>query len=289
MARQPVPSDSAEAPTTGHVWDGIREFDKPLPRWWLWVLYATVVWAIGYWIAMPAWPLVRDYSRGVLGYSQRLTLAEEMKQARQAQAKFLSQIAAAPLERIRTDPALLEFALAGGRSAFAVNCSQCHGAGAAGSQGYPNLNDDAWLWGGSLDAIHRTIRFGIRSGHTDARESIMPAFLRDRLLNPAQIDDIAEHVLALTQRATDKAAAGRGAQLFAEQCASCHRPDGKGNPEFGAPDLTDSIWLYGGDRQTIVQTTSYSRRGVMPAWEGRLDPVTIKQLAIYVHSLGGGR
>jgi cytochrome c oxidase cbb3-type subunit 3 len=288
VARNPVETQPDGVQTTGHEWDGIREFDTPLPRWWLWVMYATIVWSIGYWIAMPAWPLVRDYTRGVLGYSQRLTLADEMAAAKVAQAKFVDTIAATPLEDIRTDPTLLEFAVAGGRSAFAVNCSQCHGRGAAGFPGYPNLNDDAWMWGGSLEAIHRTIRFGIRSGHPDARDSAMPAFLRDRLLTSAQINDVAEYVLQLSKRATDAPAAARGSTIFQTQCAACHKPTGSGNVEFGAPNLTDAIWLYGGEKQQIVESVAYSRRGVMPPWEGRLDPVTIKQLAVYVHSLGGG-
>lgn len=289
MARQPAETQPDEGRTTGHEWDGIKEFDTPLPRWWLWVLYATIIWSIGYWIAMPAWPLVRDYTRGILGYSQRLTVEKEMKAARAAQAKFVAQIASTSLEGIRTNPTLLEFAIAGGRSAFAVNCTQCHGRGAAGSPGYPNLNDDAWLWGGTLDAIYRTIRFGVRSGHPNAHDSAMPAFLKDQLLTSAQISDVAEYVLKLSNRATDAAAAARGSKIFAQQCAPCHQPSGRGSTEFGAPNLTDAIWLYGGDKKTIMQTISYSRRGVMPAWSGRLDPVTIKELAVYVHSLGGGK
>jgi cytochrome c oxidase cbb3-type subunit 3 len=284
-----TPAESGENSTTGHDWDGIEEYDRPLPRWWLWTFYATIVWAIGYWVLMPAWPLVSSYTTGLLGYSQRQVLGDEMAAARKAQAKYVVRIAEQPLDRIRTDSELLEFALAGGRSAFAVNCSQCHGQGAEGSKGYPNLNDDSWLWGGTLDAIYRTIRVGIRSTHSDTRVSAMPAFLRDNMLTKAQIGDTAEFVLSLGKRATDQAAAARGKAVFAEQCVACHGPAGKGNPELGAPDLTDAIWLYGGDRGTIVQTISYARHGVMPAWEGRLDAVTIKQLAIYVHSLGGGR
>jgi cytochrome c oxidase cbb3-type subunit 3 len=179
--------------------------------------------------------------------------------------------------------------MAGGRSSYAVNCSQCHGLGAAGFPGYPNLNDDAWLWGGSLEAIQKTIRYGVRSDHPDTRDSVMPAFLKDELLTPAQINDVTEYVLALSGQKSDDGAARRGKIIYAEQCASCHRPTGKGNAEFGAPDLTDAIWLFGGDKKTISDIVAYSRRGVMPAWEARLDPVTIKQIAIYVHALGGGK
>lgn len=286
MART-IPDE--DLPTTGHDWDGIREYDRPTPSWWLWVFWATVVFAVGYWVLMPAWPLVGDYTPGLLGYSQRQVLAEQMARAREAQTKYVARIAQAPLETIRTDPELLEFALAAGRSAFAVNCSQCHGQGAQGAAGYPNLNDDDWLWGGTLEEIHRTIRFGTRSGNADAHDSQMPAFLKDQLLDARQVNDAAEFVLSFTHRADDGAAVARGREVFAQNCAACHGESGQGNKEFGAPNLADPIWLYGGDKATIVRTISNARRGVMPAWEGRLDPVTIKELAVYVHSLGGGK
>lgn len=274
--------------TTGHVWDGIRELNTPLPRWWLWTLWATVIWSLAYWIAMPAWPLVSDYTRGILGYSQRQAVADDIAEAQRAQARFREEIQRKPLAEIRSNPELLTFAMAGGRSTFAVNCSQCHGTGAAGGPGYPNLNDDDWLWGGSLDSIHTTILYGVRSGHDDSRENDMPAFLADEMLTRAEIDAVAEFVVSLSGDARSPALAKQGGVLYVEQCATCHREDGKGDPELGAPDLTDAIWLYGGTREDIVEVVSYSRRGVMPAWDGRLDPVTIKQLAVYVHSLGGG-
>lgn len=276
-------------PTTGHEWDGIQEFDNPLPRWWLWVFYATIVWAIGYWVVMPAWPLISGYTQGVLGYSQRAVVERQLERNTQAQSVWLDRIKEASLSDIRSDPELLTFALAGGRSAFAVNCSQCHGTGAQGSSGYPNLNDDAWLWGGSLEDIAYTIRHGIRNGSDDARTSEMPAFGRDELLEPGQVDDVVEFVVSLSGRPVRAAAAERGKEIFASQCVACHGEAGKGNPEFGAPDLTDGIWLYGGDRATIRETVWNSRRGVMPAWQGRLSPETVKQLTVYVHALGGGR
>ena len=274
--------------TTGHEWDGIKELNSPLPRWWLWTLWVCVIWAVGYWIAMPAWPLVSDYTRGVLGYSQRQSVADDIAAAQQAQSRFRGDIQQKSLDEIRSDPELLSFAMAGGRSAFAVNCSQCHGTGAAGSTGYPNLNDDEWLWGGTLDSIHATIQFGIRSDHDETRVNDMPAFLTDELLTRGEIDAVAEFVVALSGPPSDPSLAKRGGVLFTEQCAACHREDGTGDPELGAPDLTDAIWLYGGRRPDIVKSVSISRRGVMPAWQGRIDPVTIKQLAVYVHSLGGG-
>lgn len=275
--------------TTGHEWDGIKELNTPLPRWWLWTFYATIVWAIGYWIVMPAWPLIGTYTKGVLGYASREVVANRIEQARAAQSGYIARIEAAALSDIRADPDLLGFALAGGRSAFAVNCSQCHGLGAAGSPGFPNLNDDAWLWGGTLDAIAHSVAYGIRSGHEDARAGPMPAFVRDEVLTRAQAEDAAQYVLSLSGRSEDPAAAGRGADVFAEQCVACHKEGGVGNAEVGAPNLSDEIWLYGGEKEAIVDSVSNGRAGVMPSWVDRLSPATIKQLAVYVHSLGGGQ
>lgn len=279
----------AEADTTGHEWDGITELNKPLPKWWLYVFYATIVWAVGYWLLMPAWPLVSSYTKGWLGYSQRETVAEELEQAKASKSGFRQQIAGSDLAAINADPELLNFALAGGEAAFGDNCAPCHGRGAQGAFGYPNLRDDSWLWGGSLDAIHQTIEHGIRADDPKTRTSQMPAFGRMGLLNATQVNDIAEFVLSLSGRTDDQAAAELGAKIFADNCAPCHGADGKGNQALGAPDLTDELWLYGGDKTTIAETIINSRNGVMPAWAGRLDPETIKELAIYVHSLGGGQ
>jgi cytochrome c oxidase cbb3-type subunit 3 len=276
--------------TTGHEWDGIRELNKPLPRWWLLTFYATIVWAIGYWIVYPAWPLVTTYSKGVLGYSQREHVAEQLVAAKAAKAQYREKIAANSLDAIVADPELLRFALAGGEAAFGDNCAPCHGRGAQGAFGYPNLRDDSWLWGdGTLAAIHQTILHGIRADDPDTRTNQMPAFGRMGTLAEPQIQDVAEYVLSLSGRADDKTAADRGAKIFADNCAPCHGPEGKGTPDIGAPDLTDELWLYAGDKATIMETIRNGRGGVMPAWGRRLDPETIKELAIYVHSLGGGR
>ena len=274
--------------TTGHEWDGIKELNTPLPRWWLWTWYVCIVWAVGYWILMPAWPLVSSYTKGMLGHSQRAAVAESIAQARQAQSGYVQRILDASLDEIEGDSTLLEFALAGGRSAFAVNCSQCHGLGASGSPGYPNLNDDDWVWGGKLGEIDQSIRFGIRSDHDEARVGDMPAFLRDGILEQAQVEDVAAYVLSLSGTVEDAAASARGAEVFAEQCVACHQEDGVGSRELGAPNLVDGIWLYGSDSATVGRTIADGRAGVMPAWVDRLDAATIKQLAIYVHTLGGG-
>jgi cytochrome c oxidase cbb3-type subunit 3 len=279
---------SEDVGTTGHEWDGIEELNKPLPKWWLYTFYATIIWAIGYWIVYPAWPLVSDYTRGYFGYSQREVVAENLAQANADKAAFRDRIAASDLATIQADPELLRFALAGGAAAFGDNCAPCHGRGAQGAFGYPNLRDDAWVWGGSLEDIHETILHGIRANDPKTRNSQMPAFGKLGMLQPEQVSDAAEYVLSLSGNADDNAAAARGAAIFATNCAACHGPEGKGNQALGAPNLADELWLYGGDKATVVETITNSRGGMMPAWTGRLDPATIKELAIYVHALGGG-
>jgi cytochrome c oxidase cbb3-type subunit 3 len=275
--------------TTGHEWDGLKELNKPLPRWWLLTFYACIVWAVGYWVVYPAWPTLTGYTRGLLGYSQRTAVSDEVGAARAAQAAYRDKLAATPLDRIKDDPDLLRFAMAGGGAAFQVNCAPCHGRGAQGFAGYPNLNDDDWLWGGTLDEVHKTISSGVRSDAKDTHISQMPRYGLEKLLEEPQINDAAEYVLSLSGKATDADAAGRGQKVFAEQCTTCHDADGKGSKEFGAPNLTDAIWLYGGSKAAIVESIRTGRGGVMPAWAGRLDPVTVKSLAVYVHSLGGGK
>jgi cytochrome c oxidase cbb3-type subunit 3 len=275
--------------TTGHEWDGITELNKPLPKWWLYVLYATIVWSIGYWVIYPAWPLLSDYSRGVVGYSQRQTVSESVAAARAMQADMNETLAKASLAEIRADPKLLDIALAGGRTAFGDNCAPCHGRGAQGAKGFPNLNDDDWIWGGKLDDIHQTISHGIRNGASDARDSAMPRFGLDGVLDKQQITDAAEYVLSLSGGSTEAAAAERGKIIFAENCVACHGESGKGNPELGAPNLADAIWLYGSAKSDVVKSIETGRGGVMPAWAGRLDAATVKTLAVYIHSLGGGQ
>jgi cytochrome c oxidase cbb3-type subunit 3 len=289
MAKRDLRS-STDGETTGHEWDGITELNKPLPKWWLWTFYATIVWAIGYWLLMPAWPLVSTYSKGLLGYSQRERVAEQVAEAKAEKSDYRDKIAAMDLTAINNDPDLLSFALAGGEAAFGDNCAPCHGRGAQGAFGYPNLRDDSWLWGdGTLAAIHMTILHGIRSGDPDTHTNQMPAFGRTGVLNEPQIADVAEFTLSLSGKSNDKAADERGAKIFATTCTPCHGADGKGSPKLGAPNLTDELWLYAGDKQTIMADIRNGRGGVMPAWITRLDPETIKELAIYVHSLGGGR
>jgi len=271
--------------TTGHEWDGIKELDTPLPSWWLYTFYASIVFAVVWCVLYPAIPGID----GLLGHTNRRDLAETMKAATDAQAPMVDRIRALPIEEVRKDPQLLAFARTGGRAAFNNNCAACHQAGGAGARGFPNLADDEWLWGGTLADIEQTIRYGVRGEHDKSRTSMMPRFGADGMLTPAQIDDVVEHVLALSRQPHDAARAARGATVFAEQCAACHQNDGSGNRELGAPALSDQIWLYGGTRAAIRDSVFNARAGAMPHWEGRVDEATIKMLTLYVHGLGGGK
>ncbi len=288
MSKNREKDDVSGVETTGHEWDGIRELDNPLPRWWLVIFYACIVWSVGYWVAMPAWPLISDYTRGVLGHSQRLDVDAAVAALKADRAGLGEKLAKATPQEIEADPELQQAALAWGKSAFGDNCATCHGAGGGGNVGFPNLNDDIWLWGGTLDDIRQTIKVGVRTANPETRLSEMPAFGRDGILDAAQIADLSEYVLSLSGKSTDAEAVTRATQVFADNCAACHGADGKGMREFGAPNLTDADWLYGGDKDTIIATITNARYGVMPTWEARLDAPTINALAVYVHSLGGG-
>jgi cytochrome c oxidase cbb3-type subunit 3 len=286
MARQDVDAVTGTE-TTGHEWDGIKELNTPLPKWWLYVFYATILWSIGYCFFFPAWPSFSGYTRGILDYSSREEFNERMAALDSSRAVWREQIANTPLEDIVKDPDLLTISIAGGRTIFANNCAPCHGTNAVGRPGgYPALVDDDWLWGGSLAAIHGTILHGIRSStDPDTRIAEMPAY-GDGILGRDEIAAVARHVLFLGGRGADNA---EGATIYADNCAACHGELGKGNHELGAPDLTDQIWLYGDDEDAIVQQITRPKQGVMPGWQGRLSETEIKQAAIYVHSLGGGQ
>ena len=275
--------------TVGHEWDGIKELDNPMPRWWLWTFYATIVFSIGYMVWYPAIPLIEDSTAGISGQTNRSVLKSEIAKADAAKEQFIKRIAANDLQTIRADKRLSRFAVAGGKSAFKVYCSQCHGTGAQGGPGYPNLNDDDWLWGGELDAIYTSIKHGIRdSQDIDARYSEMPAFGRDGILAKDEIAQITQYVLKISNQEHDKELVGLGQGLFAENCVACHGKNGSGDREIGAPSLTDAISLYGNDTQLVSAQIKLPQHGVMPSWGNRLSDETIKQLTIYVHSLGGG-
>jgi len=284
--------------TTGHEWDGIKELNTPLPRWWVITFYICIIWSIGYWIVYPAWPLITTNTKGWLGYSSRADVAEEVANLEKARGVKMAALATAPLAEIEKDPALQNLALAKGKAVFGDNCAPCHGTGAAGSKGFPNLNDDDWLWGGTLDDIMKTIQHGVRSGDPDGHDpdasAHMPAWgSKDAptQLKPDEIVAVANYVLSLEKPPAqhDAAAAAKGKQIFADNCVACHGEDAKGNQEMGAPNLTDGISLYGNDLASLIDTITHGRSGVMPAWQGRLDPATIKALAVYIHTRGGGK
>ncbi len=279
--------------TTGHEWDGVKELNTPLPTWWIYVLWATIIWSVGYWIVYPAWPMFGGATPGVIGYSSRADVTRSIAAAEAAKAPWRERLLAVSLEEAAKDPGLLNYAIAGGRALFADNCAPCHGSGGGGAHNYPALADDAWIWGGSLEAIAQTIHYGVRSGHADTRLSEMPRFGTDGILSAEEIAAVADYVVALgandpraAQMAAEKALQSQ--QVFADNCAACHGENGKGNADLGAPNLTDAIWTYGSGRDAVVAQVNNPRHGVMPAWTGRLSDAEIRQLAIYVHSLGGG-
>ncbi|SCB62326.1 cytochrome c oxidase cbb3-type subunit 3 [Rhizobium aethiopicum] len=273
--------------TTGHEWDGIQELNNPMPRWWIWTFYVTILWAIGYAIAYPAIPMITSATNGYLGYSTRAELQQDLNLAKSSQTEFHDVIAAKTVEEIDADPALRKFAIAGGASAFKVNCAPCHGSGASGGPGFPNLNDDDWLWGGDLNAIQATISHGIRfDGDTDSHSSEMPPFAG--VLEPIQMKQVAAFVWGLTNTPSDVGLAAAGKQVFFDNCAPCHGEDAKGKVEMGAPDLADAIWLKSRGEDAILRQVASPKHGVMPAWAARLGDTTVNELTIFVHALGGG-
>lgn len=277
--------------TTGHEWDGIKELNTPLPRWWLNVFYLTIVWSIGYWIVYPAWPLVSGYTGGLFGYSTRAAVVEELADLKTRRGVQAAGLEKASLDDIRKSPELSQIALAQGKAAFGDNCVPCHGVGGVGGKGYPNLIDDEWLWGGKLADIQQTIQHGVRSTNDgDTRVGEMLAFGKQGILKKDEIENVVDYVRSLAKLEGAKTAdLAKGKTIYDANCESCHGADGKGKLDVGAPNLTDAIWLYGSDRSVMIETVTNGRAGVMPAWAHRLDPVTIKSLTLYVHSLGGGK
>lgn len=290
MSKQPVKKTYE---TTGHEWDGIEELNTPLPRWWLWTFYATIVWGVAYTIAYPAWPLVSAATQGLFGLSPagdtRLAVAEDIARYDAANADIKARLVDAELTAIADDAELNGFAVNAGAAVFRTWCAQCHGSGAAGAVGYPNLLDNDWLWGGDIESIHLTITHGIRNDEdADARWSEMPRFGADELLEPAQIDEVVQYVLKLSGQEHDATLAAAGETVYLDNCAACHMEDGSGDVYQGAPNLSDAIWLYGGDAAALTETVTNARFGVMPPWQARLSEDEIRAVALYVHQLGGG-
>ena len=273
--------------TTGHEWDGIHELNTPLPRWWLWTFYACIVWAIGYWVVYPAWPLISNSTQGAFHWHSRAAVETDLAALHAQRAPMMAKLSAASLTQIVDSPELLDFARAEGRVAFADNCAPCHGAGGGGAKGYPNLNDDDWLWGGKLAQIEQTIRYGARSGNDKGHQGNMPPFTG--ILKPAEISTLADYVRSLSGLPVEKGAdLAAGKKLFEANCAVCHGADAKGKLELGSANLTDKIWLYGSSKETIMNGIEHGHGGVMPTWQGRLSEPTIKALTVYVWSFGGG-
>ena len=284
MAKKKIDSETGTE-TTGHSWDGIEELNNPLPRWWLYTLYACIVWAIGYTIFYPAWPMISGATAGVLGYSTRAEVAEDIQTHNAKNADLVTQLVAADLNTLSPSSDLHRYAVARGGAVFRAQCSQCHGSGAAGALGYPNLLDNDWLWGGDMENIALTIAHGVRNEtDADARYSAMPAF--DEVLEDAEITAIVDHVISLSDPtiASDPV----GAELFLDNCSSCHGETAMGDREIGAPNLSDAIWLYGSERTDIEHTVRYARFGIMPAWGQRLSDEDVRAVSVYVHALGGG-
>ena len=286
--------------TTGHSWDGIEEWNNPLPRWWVWTFYATCLWGLAYTVAYPAWPLIDRATAGLLGFSSRAQVAERIAEAEARNAGLAERLTEADLSALIADAGsdLHNYAVNGGAAIFRNNCSQCHGAGGAGVQasGYPNLLDDAWLWGGTIEEIAYTVAHGIRNEQSpDTHWSEMPAFGRDGLLSDAEIGQVVQYVLRISGQNHNAALAASGAGIYIDHCSACHLEDGSGDPFQGAPNLTDAIWLYGGDSETLTETITNARFGVMPAWledyrpAGGLSQSEVNAVSVYVHTRGGGQ
>ena len=294
MSKQPVKKKKDQVGTTGHSWDGIEELNNPMPRWWLWTFYACVVWALAYSIAYPAWPLINGATAGFLGKSTRADVAVDIAAFEEANAGIKARLAEAELTEIARDPELNSYAQNAGAAVFRTWCAQCHGAGAQGAQaaGYPSLLDDSWIWGGTIEDIHTTISYGIRHDD-DSRFGDMLAFGRDGLLSEEEINQVVAYVQQTSGQEHDAALATAGQTIYVDNCESCHMEDGTGEISVGAPNLTDAIWLYGGDAETLYETIWAGRGGVMPPRGGApasvVDEPLVRAVSTYVHSLGGGQ
>jgi cytochrome c oxidase cbb3-type subunit 3 len=276
--------------TTGHEWNGIKELNTPVPRAVYFFLITTALFSLVYWILMPAWPIGRDYTKGLLGNDQRANVSQSLKQAALDRSVWMSRLETESFAQIQRDPRLMEAVRETGRALFGDNCAACHGRNATGGKGFPNLTTNSWLWGGTPEAIAETIRVGINSAHPESRSSQMLAFGRDGMLKERDIENVVAYVRSVSNPASPDAPAQKveaGKAVFAANCTSCHGDDAKGNSEIGAPNLTDSFWIYGGDLQTIFTTVWGGRQGHMPTWEARLSAADRKILVLYLVDLRG--
>jgi len=306
MSEQKLQSQTVQ--TTGHSWDGdLQEYNNPLPAWWVYTFYATVIFSIVYWVIYPSWPIGKDWIGGVSkityvnsqgetkthSWNTRALLLEDLNKASAEQKPYFDKVAAMSYEQIAKDPEMNSFILSSGKVLFADNCAPCHQSGGQGVVGFfPNLTDDDWLYGGSYETIHATLM--------DGRRGYMPAF--GEVLSGEQIDQLANYVAQRAGIEHDAALASAGEQLFRSEtaaCYSCHGEDAKGRRELGAPNLTDAVWLWANVPAADSPAAKVAairgvidgglNRGVMPAWAGRLSTEQIKVLTVYVHELGGGQ
>jgi cytochrome c oxidase cbb3-type subunit 3 len=274
--------------TTGHEWDGLKELNTPLPKWWLYVFYACIAWAFGMFVLYPSIPYGTGYFKGLLGYSERRTVDADVARITAQRKGAMDRIAALDYPAIKADPALLAVAMTGGQAAFATNCQPCHGAGGGGRPGYPALAAGAWIWGGTLADLQQTITHGIRAADPDARQAAMPRFGADAMLKPDEIAAVTDYVWSKFYGHETTQDTSAGAKIFAENCVACHGEQGQGNRAVGAPRLASKVHVYGDTRDAILTQVTLPKQGVMPSWNTRLDPATIKAVTLYVHSLGGG-
>ncbi|MFC3075684.1 cytochrome-c oxidase, cbb3-type subunit III [Shinella pollutisoli] len=275
--------------TTGHEWNGIEELETPIPRVVFFFLAVTTLFAVVYWVLMPAWPVGVTYTRGLLGIDQREVVMRQVEDAAVLRAAWTDRVGAAGFEEIMADATLMQHVRDTGRTLFIDNCAACHGTRGTGGPGFPNLAAGAWLWGGDPETLAETIRVGINSTSDETRVSQMLAFGRDGVLGREEVRSVAAYVRSLSDLPLGEADRGRieaGKEIFAANCVACHGEDAKGSTDAGAPDLTDAAWIYGSDAQTVFTSIYSGRQGHMPHWEGRLSPVDIKLLALYVGTLG---
>ncbi|WP_428413594.1 cytochrome-c oxidase, cbb3-type subunit III [Pararhizobium sp.] len=276
--------------TTGHIWNGIKELDTPIPRGVLLFLIVTHIFAVLWWFLLPTWPLGRTYTKGLLGIDQKITVEETLREGADARASWVNKIDSMSYDQIRADEQLMATVRSTGNQLFGDNCAACHGRDGKGGNNYPNLTDDDWIWGGGPEKIQETLTVGINSRHADTRVAQMPAFGKDEMLDRQQVGDVAAYVIALSDPTTSTAEnvnqIDKGREVFLTTCAACHGENAKGNPDVGAPNLTDSQWIYGGSLQSIIDTIHGGRQGHMPTWDERLSPSEIKILALYVNALG---
>ena len=277
--------------TTGHEWNGIKELDNRVPRAVFLFLAATVVFCLIYWVLMPAWPLGSSFTRGLLGIDQRDTGTRAVGEAVAERSEWTDRIAALDYADVGQNTELMGIVRETGSTLFGDNCAVCHGTGGRGGPGFPDLTDNAWLWGGSPEEIAETLRVGINATHPETRFAQMPAF--GGMLASDEISAIvsyirsnAEGIETFSER--DSRNVELGADLFAANCAACHGEDGRGAEEMGAPDLMDDAWLEGSDRATLISTISDGRQGHMPDWENRLTESERRILTLYVMGLGDG-